>query len=145
MSKKNNVYNSTPRLISVAERVFSSKLQKKLIENNIDITVEQWRILFYLWQKDGINQQELARRAKKEKSTITRKINAIEKKGLIVRKSLLEDKRNKLIFLTEKGIKIKHQALEIAHSITMKAEQNIPSEHIKILKDTINKIMKNLE
>ena len=89
-------------------------MQSDLQSNGLDITIEQWRILFYLWKEDGINQQELAKRSKKEKSTITRQIDILEKKGLIIRRSQSSDKRNKQIFLTQQGKLIEDNALNTA-------------------------------
>lgn len=113
-------------------------------QNNLNLTVEQWRILFYLWQTDGINQQELAKRANKEKSTMTRQIDVLEKKGFIFRQNALQDKRNKLLFLTEEGKKIEEKALSIAQSITESAEEGINEKELAVFKKVMNQIIKNI-
>jgi DNA-binding MarR family transcriptional regulator len=125
--------------------LLTAHLQNDLQENNIDITIEQWRILFYLWKEDGINQQELAKRSKKEKSTITRQVDALEKKGLIIRRSLDQDKRNKQIFLTQQGNLIKEDALNTAREITKKAESNINKVELEVFKKVLHEIIENLE
>lgn len=132
------------RLISVTERLLTAELQKGLLKNKLGITVEQWRILFYLWKEDGINQQELAKRSSKEKSTITRQIDALEQKGFIIRKSADHDKRNKLIYLTKKGASIEELALSTASNITLKAEQGLTSNEVELLKKILRKIIDNL-
>lgn len=142
---KKKQYKSSSRLISVSERLLSKHLQHALSNNNIDITVEQWRILFYLWKEDGVNQRELAITANKEKSTITRQIDVLEKKNLIERRSHVSDKRNKLIFLTKKGKEMEFLALESARKITKKAEENISSEELKIFKKVITQIIENIK
>ena len=138
-------YNSSSRLISVAERLLTAHLQNDLLTNGIKITIEQWRILFYLWKEDDINQQELAKRAKKEKSTITRQIDTLEKKGLIIRRSLDTDKRNKQIFLTQQGRAIENNALSTARLITKKAETNIVKDELEVFKKVLHQIIENLE
>jgi len=132
-------------LISVTERLLTAQLQRDLLVNGLKVTIEQWRILFYLWREDGINQQELAKRAKKEKSTITRQIDTLEKKGLIIRRSLDEDKRNKQIFLTQQGKGIEETALNTARLITKKGETNIDKEELAIFKKVLHQIIENLE
>ncbi len=114
-------------------------------ENQIDITVEQWRILFYLWNQDGLNQRELATIANKEKSTITRQVDVLEKKKLIERRNAPTDKRNKLIFLTQKGKEIEEVALNAARNITQKAEENISKDELKIFKKVITQIIDNIK
>ncbi|NER13476.1 MarR family transcriptional regulator [Leptobacterium flavescens] len=143
--KENKAYDSFPRLISVAERLLIGELRKDLSANKVDITIEQWRILFYLWSEDGINQQELTLRAKKEKSTIARQIDALEKKKLIERRSYGEDKRNKLIFLTKKGKNTEVKAMASAEKIIAKAGDNIEKEELEIFTKVIKQIIKNLD
>lgn len=123
----------------------TAHLQRDLQVNGIEITIEQWRALFYLWKEDGINQQELAKRAKKEKSTITRQIDGLEKKGLLIRRSLNQDKRNKQIFLTQLGKDMEIAALDTARLITQKAETNIDKSELELFKKVMRKIITNLE
>jgi len=142
---KKTIFNSSSRLISIIERQLTAHLQNDLLINGINITIEQWRTLFYLWTEDGINQQELALRAKKEKSTITRQIDALEKKKLIVRRSNGDDKRNKLIFLTEKGKTIESKALKSAQRITIQSEMEIDKSELAVFKKVLGQIIKNLD
>jgi DNA-binding MarR family transcriptional regulator len=136
--------NSSSNLISVASRLLSGELQKQLAKHNIDITIEQWTLLYYLWEKDGITQNELASIANKEKSTITRHLDALQKKGLIARESHPTDKRNKLLVLTEKGENIKTASLGSAQLVTEKAEQDIDAEDLKTFKNVLSQIIGNL-
>lgn len=136
--------NSSSNLISVASRLLSGELQKQLADNNIDITIEQWTLLYYLWEKDGITQNELASIANKEKSTITRHLDALQKKGLIARESHPTDKRNKVLVLTEKGKHIKTASLGSAQFVTERAEQDIDVEDLKTFKNVLSQIIGNL-
>ncbi|MEP2276386.1 MAG: MarR family transcriptional regulator [Reichenbachiella sp.] len=106
--------------------------------------MEQWRILFYLWNEDGINQQELAKRASKEKSTITRQIDGLIKKGLVVKQKHGSDKRDKLIFLTENGKNIENEALTAASDITHDAEKGIEKDELLIFKKVLKQIIANV-
>ncbi len=141
---KKQTYNSSARLISVVERLLISKLQEEFNKNDIKITVELWRLLFYLWRKDGVNQRDLSIRAYKEKSTITRQIVDLEKKGLIFRKNSESDMRNKLIFLTDKGKSLEKKSLKLADSITKNAENNICVEDLNTVKNVLDQMIKNI-
>ncbi|TKG88738.1 MarR family transcriptional regulator [Puteibacter caeruleilacunae] len=144
MEKLNNQRNSSSSLISVASRLLSSHLQQAFAVKNIDITIEQWTLLFYLWEKDGQTQRELSITSNKEKSTITRQINAMEKRGLIERQSHPVDKRNNIIVLTEKGKSIKTEALEAAGNITLNSELGVSDEDLEIFKRVLKTIICNL-
>jgi MarR family transcriptional regulator for hemolysin len=128
----------------VAGRLLNNQLQKGLNASNLDITIEEWRTLFYLWKKDGVNQQELAVVAHKEKSTITRQIDKLEKKGLIIRESAAVDRRNKLIFLTQKGKELEARALAIAGPITEQVEQNVKKEDLVVFKKVLAQFIDTL-
>jgi len=136
--------HSSSNLISVASRLLSTKLQEGLIQKNLDITLEQWTLMYYLWEQDGVTQNELASHANKEKSTITRHLDALVKKHLISRESHPTDKRNKMIVLTEKGRSIKEEALESARKITNKAEKEISEKDIQIFKTVLSQMISNI-
>lgn len=78
-------------------------MQKKFKENNIDLTYEMHQIMAALWREDGIKQQELADRTLKDKASMTFLIDNLTKRDLVKRAEDLNDRRNKLIYLTPKG------------------------------------------
>ncbi len=75
---------------------------------------------------------------------MTRQIDALEKKGLVERKNLSKDKRNKLIFLTAKGRAIEDKALAIAGKVTQRSEEGITVEELEVFKNVLHKMLKNL-
>ena len=135
---------SSSQLINIAARLLSGCLQKALDEQSLNLTVEQWRLLYYLWNEDGKSQQDLANIANKEKSTITRQIVDLERKGLIVRQPDTIDKRNKLIHLTEHGKSLEAPTLDIADRITKLSEKSIAESDIKTATKVLNIIVDNL-
>ncbi len=78
-------------------------MQKKFRENNIDLTYEMHQIMACLWEKDGINQQELADQTLKDKASMTYLIDNLTKRGLVKRSEHATDRRSNLIFLTARG------------------------------------------
>jgi DNA-binding MarR family transcriptional regulator len=137
--------NSSSNLISVAARLLSGQLQKELAEKKVDITIEQWTLLYYLWEQDGMTQNELALKANKEKSTITRHLDAMQKKGLIQRVSHPTDKRNKILTLTEKANAIKETSFKSAGKVTTHAEHGISPTDLKIFKNVLSQMISNLD
>ena len=78
-------------------------IQAKIKENNIDLTFEMLELLACLWNKDGINQQELADITIKDKSSMTYLVDNLVKRGMVSRVPDDNDRRNNLIFLTKEG------------------------------------------
>ena len=97
----------TQALFALLSGKISTAINRKLYRNfrkmNIDITPEQWTVLYYLWSKDGVTQQELCNTTFKDKPSMTRLIDNLEKQGLVTRSSDARDRRINIIRLTEKG------------------------------------------
>lgn len=83
-------------------------MQKLLKESNAGITFEMLQIMSCLWSEQGISQQILAERTAKDKACLTNLMTNLEKKGYVCRQENPNDRRNKLVFLTEEGEKF-HQ------------------------------------
>lgn len=98
--------DTTEQLARTVIRVnlaFRQFIQARFKLHNIDLTFEMLQVLGCLWDKDGINQQEIADQTIKDKASITYLLDNIEKRGLLYRKEDEQDRRNKLVYLTEEG------------------------------------------
>ena len=97
----------------------SAAINRKLIrnfrQNELDITPEQWTVLLFLWEKDGVTQQELCNATFKDKPSMTRLIDNMEKQHLVVRISDKNDRRTNLIHLTKSGKEIEDKARFVAN------------------------------
>ena len=78
-------------------------IQAKIKEDNINLTYEMLELLACLWNKDGINQQELADITIKDKSSMTYLVDNLVKRNMVTRVADENDRRNNLIYLTAKG------------------------------------------
>lgn len=84
-------------------------LRRVFVEHGQDVTPEQWGVLLCLWREEGLTQSELADRTIKDRTTITRILDLLEKKGLATRRKDASDRRTFRIHLTEAG----HQVREV--------------------------------
>ena len=126
-------------------RLIENKLKVNFDEENLEITPQQWSVLTFLWNKDGISQQKIADSFSKDKTSMTRLLNNMEKNGLITRESDKKDKRNKKIYLTEKARLLKKESIKIAEKTLIEALEGIDHEQLKISKRVLKKINQNLE
>lgn len=111
----------------------------------IDITTEQWSVLACLWKKDKVTQQTLCTLTAKDKPSMTRLIDNLEKRNLVTRVSDHNDRRINLIHLTEAGTKLQAKATEIVQKIAMRTLHNISEEELNMSRNILKKIMDNLE
>ena len=69
-------------------------------KNNIQVTKEQWIVLKILYEdNDGLIQNDLAFITNRNKATLTRLINVMEKNNLVARIPAKDDSRKKIIYI----------------------------------------------
>ena len=88
------------KIAQIANQINNS-LSKTLKE--YDIAPEQRAILYMVDIENSISQNELSVNLGKDKTTISRTLDVLESKGFIVRKYAKNDKRVKIITLTDLG------------------------------------------
>ncbi|WP_128330610.1 MarR family winged helix-turn-helix transcriptional regulator [Apibacter sp. HY039] len=96
---------------------YRQAFQQKMREKGIFLTFEMFQIMSCLFDEDVLNQQEIANKTFRDKSSLSYILKNLEKKGLISRIEDESDKRNKLIHLTDKGIAMKTEIQEILKNI----------------------------
>jgi DNA-binding MarR family transcriptional regulator len=131
-------------LIKRISRGFRRQLNRNFAKAGHDVTIEQWRILRCLQNQDGQRQQDLADVVHKDKTCITRIIDSMEKRDLVVRIPDRLDRRQKLIYLTNKGKKLPEELMQIARQTSLEAQQGINPEHLNICGEVLMKIRSNL-
>ncbi|UCE39591.1 MAG: MarR family transcriptional regulator, partial [Thermoplasmata archaeon] len=67
--------------------------ERILKQHNIEINSAQGRIMFALWQKDGISINELAKKTQLKKSTLTSMLDRLERMGYVRRQRSKKDRR----------------------------------------------------
>ena len=126
-------------------RAMSRMFQNVITHAGYDITIEQWVIIANLNCKNGQFQQQLADNTYKNKTSVTRMINALQKKGLVDRISDPKDLRQKRIFLTKKGVQLYKKLRPLAMQVQEKATQGIEPDEMESCKNILLKIYGNIE
>ncbi|MHA2141327.1 MAG: MarR family winged helix-turn-helix transcriptional regulator [Candidatus Thorarchaeota archaeon] len=121
-------------------RIFS----KKLKEHDIEISPGQGRILFALWQEDGVPIRDLTRRTQLGKSTLTDMLDRMESEGLIDRIASEADKRKSLVHLTEKTKKLHQKYLAVSMEMTELFYRDFTYDQIELFEDYLNRLLSNL-
>lgn len=104
---------------------YRQAIYKEIREYDVDLSFEMLHILRRLYKKDRMNQQELAALVYKDKSNLSYLLNNMEKRNLILRIADNDDKRNKLVVLTEEGRAKSELIQKIVDSVYSKIEKNI--------------------
>ena len=118
---------------------------RSFAQEGIDITTEQWLVLACLWKKDSVTQQTLCMLTSKDKPSMTRLIDNLEKRSLVQRMPDKSDRRNNLIHLTQTGLALQTKATEIVQNIAAKTLNNITEDEMNVSRVVLKKIMANLQ
>jgi DNA-binding MarR family transcriptional regulator len=129
---------------AMAATAIARRMQKNFRASGVEITTEQWSILYHLWKDDGINQQQLCERTFRDKPSITRLIDNLVKLGLVERKANKNDKRVNFIFLTETAKNLQQQTIDIANQTMDEALIGITKDEIETVKNVLQKVYDNL-
>lgn len=87
-----------------------------------------------LWANDGVNQKDLGISLIKTKSSINQMLASLESDGMIVKKDDPNDKRGKLIFLTEKGKNLQTYIESASQSADQNLQEIVSQEDIDTTK-----------
>jgi DNA-binding MarR family transcriptional regulator len=131
MDKKSELVSEFCQSIFEMRYKLRKIFQLKLKEAGISISFEALEVIKLLRNQDGLNQQELADMLFKDKSSITYLIDNMVKSGLVVRKEDEIDRRNKLIFLTDKAHQLKAQLEPMAQYCYLALAEDINDHDIK--------------
>ncbi len=116
-----------------------------LKQYNVGLTPEQFLLIDLLWNQGPMSQQQMADLMQKDKNSITKLVDALEKKGLVVRKKDETDRRSNLLVLTSEADGLKMDAKEKGISILDSILEGISEEELKSFLDTLAKLTNNME
>ena len=114
-------------------------------DRGIDLSKEQFIVLKYLNDKDGLIQNDLAFITNRSKTALTRLIQTMEKKNLVFRKPSHMDLRVNHVYLTKHGQKTWEEAYPHFRKIDKELQKGISESALQTVRETMEKIQTNLQ
>lgn len=118
---------------------------KELSRNDINLTPEQYLVMDILWDAEVMSQQAIADIIQKDKNSVTKFIDSLEKKGLVYRQVNKTDRRVNNIVVSEEGMKLKAKTTEVAVGMMRNVLKDIKEEDLMALDKVMNQIKKNID
>ena len=140
--KKGELYSFVTGKASTA---IARRLQKKFNTAGLNITIEQWSVLYHLWKEDGRSQQQLCNATFRDKPSITRLVDNLEKLNLVKRVAAENDRRINLIYLTKNAQKLEEETMMIADETLNEALKTVPADRIDVCKEVLQIVYDNLK
>lgn len=139
--KKGELYSF---ITGKASTAISRRLQKNFKQSGLDITIEQWSVLYHLWKEEGQSQQQLCDATFRDKPSITRLVDNLEKLKLVKRVAAKNDRRINLIYLTKEAMHLQEKTMEVANQTLNEALSGVTNGQIEIAKEVLQMVYDNL-
>lgn len=120
-------------------------LRKALQAGGLDVTPEQLSVLGRIWEREGINQNQLAQKVFKDRHNMTRILVLLEKKGHIERRPDVNDNRAYRLYLSDSGRSLLEKAAPVVLRHWKQRVEGLTPEDITSLKKILTHLSGNLE
>ncbi|MCM5530020.1 MAG: MarR family winged helix-turn-helix transcriptional regulator [Chitinophagaceae bacterium] len=131
-------------ITGMASTAIARRLQKKFKQEGLEITIEQWSVLYHLWKLDGMSQQDLCNATFRDKPSITRLVDNLEKQHLVKRVPSKEDRRMNMIYVTPEARALQDITMEIANQTLNEALEGVSPEMVEVSKQVLQRVYDNL-
>jgi DNA-binding MarR family transcriptional regulator len=108
------------------------------------VTADQFVLLACLAEEDAIKQDELARRASSDPSTVRAMLVLMEGRGLVERDRDPDDSRARLVTLTLRGRRLFERLWRTSEPIRVQMLAGFSGEEARLLTDCLHRLIDNL-
>ena len=138
--------NSTISQVSHIHTLTADFLKKRLAENGFDdFASSHGNILFQLSVNKSITMKELAAKINRDKSTTTVLVRKLEQDGLVTTTPSPDDRRNKILTLTEKGSEYNNIMKKLSKELQKKFYNGFSDEEIEEFGVFLQRIEENFK
>lgn len=132
-------------LVFRANRLMVNQLRRRFKQAGHDITVEQFQILLHLWEEDGLSQTDLVTCIKKDKAGLARTLDIMERKmNLILRITSDTDRRQRRVYLTNKGKELKDILAPLAIRQHLKYLSILGEDKVETAQEILKQLVRKL-
>lgn len=128
-------------LIKRASLITEKLSNKMLAQYNLSTSQYKIMVMLYNYPDKTIRQIDIEEMYSLTNPTVTGIIQNLEKKNLIVREQNPDDKRSKVLCLTEKAYKMKEELLSLGETVEKQITESLTNEEHKELCFLLNKMI----
>ncbi len=144
LTDTSSIENAVAYRIHHASRLLRYTLNQFMRSHDMDVSLEQWFILFRLYERPGQAQNELADKDLQDYPNITRLIDGLEKRGLVRREADPNDRRRSLIYLTDDGRQFMTSIFPAVLEERERLFAGISEAEIEMFVEVLDKIEQNI-
>jgi DNA-binding MarR family transcriptional regulator len=139
------IKHKTGALISRIHQMSHQIFKMKMKEHHISIYPTQGRIMFALWEKNGLSVQDLLHHTKLNKSSLSLTLKRMEKLGLIKVEPLPNNHREKQVFVLVQKQEVETGYEQLSDEMNSLTFTGFTPMEIDQLESYLERVLRNLE
>ena len=140
----NNLNNPLGFVVNRTAYLIRVRMRDRLKREGYSLTPEELAIIHQLWQADGQTQSQLASSTIRERTTTTRILDGLVRKGMVERRGHPDDRRKVCAWLTKKGLQLRDRLLPVALQMAKHGTAGLSAKDIETTMRTLSHIQNNL-
>jgi DNA-binding MarR family transcriptional regulator len=122
--------------------IFEQTFQKKIISKFKNLSKNQPMVIKIIGMEGEIMPSTIGKYTGMDKSSLTRMVDDLEKKGMVFRKTDPEDRRKVLVSLTKKGLECYNYFNQVADEIFKLVDEKDVEEYVQSLETMVSLLKK---
>lgn len=135
---------SLGHLTGLAGRLFNNLLTRRFSEAGIEMTAEQWGVILLLRNDAGLTQQQLCERLYLDKSTVSRSVSGLRRRGWVTCGRTEPDARLKRVMLSEQAREVAERCAAIAAGVLQDAHAGLEPQALAASQALLGRVIGNL-
>ena len=135
---------ATPHWVNRLSFVIRAEVQQRFKAAGHAITAEEWAMLMLLWARAPQSMGQLAAMSLRDRTTVTRLIDSMVKKGLLERTAAPGDRRSVLVDLGAKGRALEAPLTAIVSDFIAQATRGLSPDEIALANGVLEKMTANI-
>jgi DNA-binding MarR family transcriptional regulator len=133
-----------PYWINRAAFLFRAELARAFAHAGIDVTPEEWALQMVLYERPALSVGDLAELTLRDRTTVTRFVDTLVRKGLATRKPDPKDRRRMLVALSPRGRERFPQMLVHVRELIARSTRGIEQAEIDTTLSVLQRMIGNL-
>lgn len=140
----NSFVEKPPYWINRAAFLFRAELQRAFVADGIDITPEEWALLMVLREREPLTVGALAELTLRDRTTVTRFLDALAGKKLVVRSPDPADRRRTEVRLSGEAAEIFPRMMAHVEALIARGSEGIAPDEIATANSVLARMIANL-
>lgn len=133
------------RLVNQCWLSITNAGKRALAKRDSDLTFEQLIALFHLRNIDGSNLKQLSDVASRDRTTMTRMVDGLERRDLVMRVPDKTDGRIKLVYLTRRGRELLEEMEPMAREFERQTCEELTADEMRIAIKVLETMQRSLD